>query len=139
MTTELKEKIKDHYNKISSYYKELWGDNIHHGFWIKGDESKEVAQEQLMQELAKVGGGIFLSRSFVSIALIRSQFLKEQRLWMWAVVLAEGQCTSPKITVPLLRVTRYCVNNICSNFDTKAFQSQANKSAWRLRVPPKQD
>jgi hypothetical protein len=54
---ELKEKIKDHYNKISSYYKDLWGDNIHHGFWIKGDESKEVAQEQLMQELAKVGGG----------------------------------------------------------------------------------
>jgi tocopherol O-methyltransferase len=53
---ELKEKIKDHYNKISSYYKDLWGDNIHHGFWIKGDESKEVAQEQLMQELAKVGG-----------------------------------------------------------------------------------
>lgn len=67
MSTELKEKIKDHYNKISSYYKDLWGDNIHHGFWIKGDESKEVAQEQLMQELAKVGGGNYIYDLFRQI------------------------------------------------------------------------
>jgi len=30
----------------------LWGEHIHHGYWIRGDESKEKAQLQLIEHLA---------------------------------------------------------------------------------------
>jgi len=48
----LKDRIKEHYDKLSSYYFELWGQHIHHGYWKTGQETKEVAQSQLIEELA---------------------------------------------------------------------------------------
>jgi tocopherol O-methyltransferase len=49
-----KQKIVAHYDFVSPYYQSLWGDHIHHGYWIRGDESKEQAQLQLMEHLAKL-------------------------------------------------------------------------------------
>jgi tocopherol O-methyltransferase len=49
-----KRKIVEHYDAISPYYQSLWGDNIHHGYWIRGDESKELAQAQLTEHLAQL-------------------------------------------------------------------------------------
>src|SRR5690242_18413718 len=51
-----KEKVRDHYDRISPYYHSLWGEHIHHGYWIRGDESKEVAQVQLIEPLARAAG-----------------------------------------------------------------------------------
>jgi len=47
-----KRKIVQHYNKVSPYYHSLWGEHLHHGYWIRGDESKEQAQLQLAEYLA---------------------------------------------------------------------------------------
>jgi len=47
----LKNKIIQHYDVLSSYYKELWGIHIHHGYWKTGHETKAQAQEQLIKEL----------------------------------------------------------------------------------------
>ncbi len=47
----LKEKIIQHYDEISPYYRDLWGVHIHHGYWKTGLETKEVAQEQLIEQL----------------------------------------------------------------------------------------
>jgi tocopherol O-methyltransferase len=49
-----KHKIVEHYDLISPYYSSLWGDHIHHGYWIRGDESKETAQNQLIEHLAQL-------------------------------------------------------------------------------------
>jgi tocopherol O-methyltransferase len=51
-----KEKVREHYDRMSPYYHALWGEHIHHGFWIRGDESKETAQVQLIEHLAHVAG-----------------------------------------------------------------------------------
>lgn len=51
-----KEKVRDHYDRVSPYYHSLWGEHIHHGYWIRGDESKETAQLQLIEHLAQVAG-----------------------------------------------------------------------------------
>jgi len=48
-----KQKIIKHYDIISPYYRSLWGEHIHHGYWICGDESKERAQLQLIEHLAQ--------------------------------------------------------------------------------------
>jgi tocopherol O-methyltransferase len=47
-----KEKIRDHYDRVSPYYRALWGEHLHHGYWIGGDETKEKAQLQLIEHLA---------------------------------------------------------------------------------------
>ena len=51
-----KDKVKDQYDRTSPYMRDLWGEHIHHGYWINGDESKERAQLQLIEHLAKASG-----------------------------------------------------------------------------------
>jgi tocopherol O-methyltransferase len=47
-----KGKIAAHYDVITAYYRSFWGEHLHHGYWIRGNESKEEAQEQLVELLA---------------------------------------------------------------------------------------
>ena len=54
--TNDKNKIIEHYDVISPYYRELWGNHIHHGLWLRGDESKEEAQDQLIDYVARKAG-----------------------------------------------------------------------------------
>jgi tocopherol O-methyltransferase len=49
-----KNKIIELYDVISPYYPSLWGEHLHHGYWIVGDESKEKAQLQLVEHLAQL-------------------------------------------------------------------------------------
>jgi tocopherol O-methyltransferase len=49
-----KDRIITHYDKISPFYRSLWGEHLHHGYWIRGDESKEKAQLQLIEHLAQL-------------------------------------------------------------------------------------
>jgi tocopherol O-methyltransferase len=48
-----KQRVLEHYNRASPYYRALWGEHLHHGYWVTGDESKETAQLQLVEHLAK--------------------------------------------------------------------------------------
>lgn len=48
-----REKIRAHYDLTSPYYHSLWGEHLHHGYWIRGDETKEQAQVQLIEHLAQ--------------------------------------------------------------------------------------
>ena len=50
------ERIRTLYDRISPYYRSLWGEHIHHGYWIRGDETKEQAQVQLIEHLAQLAG-----------------------------------------------------------------------------------
>jgi len=45
--------IQNHYDITTLFYRLLWGQHIHHGFW-KSDESSSRAQIQLTEELAKL-------------------------------------------------------------------------------------
>src|SRR4029077_14883449 len=49
-----KHRVVEHYDAISPYYRALWGEHLHHGYWIRGDESKETAQLQLIEHLAQL-------------------------------------------------------------------------------------
>lgn len=49
-----KHKIVEHYDVASPYYYSLWGEHLHHGYWVHGDESKETAQIQLIEHLAQL-------------------------------------------------------------------------------------
>jgi tocopherol O-methyltransferase len=49
-----KHRVIEHYDVVSPYYRSLWGEHLHHGYWIRGDESKEKAQLQLVEHLAQL-------------------------------------------------------------------------------------
>lgn len=49
-----KEKIREFYDLVSSHFHALWGEHLHHGYWIRGDETKEKAQIQLIEHLAQI-------------------------------------------------------------------------------------
>jgi len=51
-----KQRVVDHYERVSPYYHRLWGEHLHHGYWIRGDESKEAAQAQMVEHLAGAAG-----------------------------------------------------------------------------------
>jgi tocopherol O-methyltransferase len=43
--------VRDHYDRLSVYYRALWGEHIHHGYWEDG-ESPARAQVKLVERLA---------------------------------------------------------------------------------------
>lgn len=47
------EAIAKHYNSLDPWYLKLWGEHVHHGFWKKGNESPEIAVEQLVELVAE--------------------------------------------------------------------------------------
>src|SRR5216684_2445645 len=51
-----KQRIRDVYDRTSPYYQSLWGAHIHHGYWISGEETKETAQNQLIEHVARAAG-----------------------------------------------------------------------------------
>jgi tocopherol O-methyltransferase len=47
----LKDRIRHHYEICSDYYYSLWGEHIHHGYFVSPSDTKEVAQRRLIQLL----------------------------------------------------------------------------------------
>jgi tocopherol O-methyltransferase len=41
-----------HYNELDSFYREIWGDHVHHGYWACGDETPEREVEALVDLVA---------------------------------------------------------------------------------------
>jgi tocopherol O-methyltransferase len=69
---------------VSPYYS-LWGEHLHHGYWVHGNETKETAQTQLVEYLARLanvhpgsrvldigcgfgGSSLYLAKHFGTIA-----------------------------------------------------------------------
>jgi tocopherol O-methyltransferase len=50
------ESIREHYDQVSPYYRDLWGSHIHHGLWRTGRETPAEAQENLIEELVSCAG-----------------------------------------------------------------------------------
>lgn len=56
MSYNVTSKIQEHYDLASPYYEKLWGQHIHHGYWITGKESKEAAAQNLIELLIDKSG-----------------------------------------------------------------------------------
>ena len=56
-----REDVASHYDDLDYFYRDVWGDHVHHGFWRTGRESREQAVLQLVDlvaEKAGVGNGV---------------------------------------------------------------------------------
>jgi tocopherol O-methyltransferase len=45
--------VANHYDELDVFYRELWGEHVHHGLWVNGQESPEVAVRHLVDVVAK--------------------------------------------------------------------------------------
>ena len=41
-----------HYDELDQFYRDVWGEHVHHGLWLRGDETREQAVRQLVQTVA---------------------------------------------------------------------------------------
>ena len=44
--------VAGHYNDLDRFYRDLWGEHLHHGLWLTGKESPDEATIQLTEHLA---------------------------------------------------------------------------------------
>jgi tocopherol O-methyltransferase len=44
--------VAAHYNELDEFYRDIWGDHVHHGYWATGDETAAQAVEALVDLLA---------------------------------------------------------------------------------------
>lgn len=48
--------VADHYDELDVFYREVWGEHVHHGLWRTGRESDVEAAEQLVTHAADAIG-----------------------------------------------------------------------------------
>ncbi len=44
--------VARHYDELDAFYRDVWGEHVHHGLWLRGDESRLVAVHQLAELVA---------------------------------------------------------------------------------------
>jgi len=52
--------VADHYDELDEFYRDVWGDHVHHGLWLDGNESHTEATLKLVRrvaERARIGAG----------------------------------------------------------------------------------
>ena len=47
--------IRDHYDELDPFYREVWGEHVHHGLWERGDETPDEAVLNLIRSVARHG------------------------------------------------------------------------------------
>ena len=47
--------VGDHYDELDRYYREIWGEHVHHGLWERGDETVDEAVLNLIRRVAQRG------------------------------------------------------------------------------------
>src|SRR5262245_16214016 len=52
----LSAELREHYNNFAWLYRRFWGDHIHHGLFLRGDESPEEAQIGMLEHCAQLAG-----------------------------------------------------------------------------------
>jgi tocopherol O-methyltransferase len=48
--------IASHYDELDRFYRDIWGEHVHHGLWLRGDETQAQAVRQLAEMVAREAG-----------------------------------------------------------------------------------
>lgn len=44
--------VERHYDELDALYREVWGEHLHHGYWVRGNETVEEAVVALLEQVA---------------------------------------------------------------------------------------
>jgi tocopherol O-methyltransferase len=45
--------VAAHYDELDRFYRDIWGEHVHHGLWLRGDETQAQAVRQLAEWVAR--------------------------------------------------------------------------------------
>ncbi|HEX3446220.1 MAG TPA: class I SAM-dependent methyltransferase, partial [Chthoniobacterales bacterium] len=45
--------IADHYDELDPFYRDIWGQHVHHGLWLEGNEKPEEAVQKMVKLVAE--------------------------------------------------------------------------------------
>ena len=45
--------MASHYDELDRFYRDIWGEHVHHGLWLRGDETQAQAVRQLTELVAR--------------------------------------------------------------------------------------
>ena len=48
-----REAVASHYDELDHFYRDVWGEHVHHGLWLRGNESREEAVLNLVNLVAR--------------------------------------------------------------------------------------
>ncbi len=51
-----REDVASHYDELDHFYRDVWGDHVHHGLWLRGDETHDEAVRQLAELIGARAG-----------------------------------------------------------------------------------
>ena len=51
-----REAVASHYDELDQFYRDVWGEHVHHGLWLSGNETREQAVLQLVDHVAEQAG-----------------------------------------------------------------------------------
>jgi tocopherol O-methyltransferase len=46
------EAVASHYDELDHFYRDVWGEHVHHGLWLRGNERRDEAVLQLVELVA---------------------------------------------------------------------------------------
>jgi len=88
--------VAAHYDDLDYFYRDVWGEHVHHGLWLRGDESREEAVRQLVQlvaEEARVAPGARVCDIGCGYGATARMLATEFRADVTAITLSEAQHT----------------------------------------------
>jgi tocopherol O-methyltransferase len=50
---QTRDAVAAHYDELDPFYREIWGEHVHHGFWITGRETPREATDALVDHVAE--------------------------------------------------------------------------------------
>lgn len=56
MPDQLSTRVARHYDDLDDFYRDVWGDHLHHGLWLNGNESVQEATTQMIEQVIEHGG-----------------------------------------------------------------------------------
>lgn len=86
--------VADHYDDLDVFYREVWGEHVHHGLWRTGRETPDEAVRALVRHLAmvlEVGEGTRVVDVGSGYGATARQLAREHGARVTAVTLSEAQ------------------------------------------------
>ncbi len=54
-TPQSPQAVAAHYDNLDEFYRDIWGEHLHHGLWLSGNETTEQAVRQLVEQIVDLG------------------------------------------------------------------------------------
>lgn len=110
--------VAQHYDNLDYFYRQLWGDHLHHGLWHSGRETPEEAVRQLVTEVAsqaRIESGSRVCDVGCGYGATARQLADEFQAHVTGVTISAAQHTYAESVRPETTNPRYLLRNWYDN------------------------